>query len=103
MSKTINHEISPQNGVCLLQRKYLGSGRFYQRGLFKGVEIADLFVSFTAPDLSLRVDKIISIKDSNANNLSKEQKKDAYTEVELVYDGFKNEETFTVRPNNFGN
>ena len=103
MSKTINHERSPQNGVCLLQRMYLGSGRFYQRGLFKGVEVDDLFKSFTAPNLTLRVDKIISINNSTANNLSEDQKKNAYVEIELMYDGFKNEETFTVRPNNFGN
>lgn len=103
MSKTIYHKRDAVNNVHLLQRKYLGKGRFYQRGIFQGMEIGDVFLSFTVT-VELVVDKIISISDSKSDQLTEEQKKDAYIECELYYPNFVNEEQFLpIRPNNFGN
>lgn len=102
MSKTIQHLRDGSNNVHLLQRKYIGNGRFYQRGIIKGVEVGDKFESFTCLQI-LVVDKIISVSDSKSSELSEEDKKDAHVEIELTFPGFINEEMFINRPNNFGN
>lgn len=62
MSKMLNHvradEKGNLNGINILERRYLGKGRFYQRGHFKDIQEGDHFYSWTQPKLDyLVVDK----------------------------------------------
>ena len=102
MSKIINHNFNGSNGIHLLQRKYLGKGRYYQRCLAKGAQVGDTFKSHTS-QYELVIDKIISVSDSKAQLLDDEQQKDALIEMELIHPYFTSETEFVNKPCNFGN
>jgi hypothetical protein len=73
---------SSQN--LLYQRRYLGKGRYYQKGICRGIQEGDEFISFTSPGSPpLVVDKIISRCDSKGKFRNPEHSKEALYEAEL--------------------
>jgi hypothetical protein len=66
----------------LYARRYIGEGRYYQRGLCKGISVGDEFSSYIGGVLI--VDKIISVADSNGKFKNPEDGKNALYEAELV-------------------
>ena len=50
--------------VFLYERKYLGEGKYMQRGIAKGIAPGDEWTSFTEPKLTMIVDEITSVADS---------------------------------------
>ena len=106
MEKIIYHTRDFKNGVHMLQRKYLGNGKFYIRGLFKGVQVGDTICSHTSLRCDLTVSEIISVSDSMANgdDITDEYRTNALVEFYAVYEKFVDEEQFLqIRPQNFGN
>jgi hypothetical protein len=83
-----NHLRSGENQNHLYMRRYLGSGRYYQRGVCKGLGVGDVFASQTHPGRNLIVDKLLSVKDSNGSFEHSEETKGALYEAELVDKSF---------------
>lgn len=90
------HSFKAENNVHTYERKYLGEGRYFQRGLCAGIEVGDDFVCFLAPRVSLRVDKIISKSDSKGKFENAEDASLSLYEAELVDDSFKPGMAYTV-------
>jgi hypothetical protein len=78
------HLLNGSNQNFLYQRRYLGKGRYYQKGICKGIQEGDEFITFTSPNSSpLIVDKIISRCDSKGKFRNPEHSKEALYEAEL--------------------
>ena len=86
---TQQHQFSGSNGNHLYERKYLGDGRYFQRGLCKGISVGDNFKCFTEPKALLKVDKVISIKNSKGVFKNKKDAEKSLYEAELVDYAYK--------------
>lgn len=81
---TQHHSFNGSNGNHLYERKYLGDGRYFQRGICKGISAGDDFTCFTEPKATLKVDKVISIKNSKGVFKNPKDAEKSLYEVELV-------------------
>jgi hypothetical protein len=86
---TQHHSFIGSNGNHLYERKYLGEGKYYQRGICKGISEGDEFTCFTAPKTTLIVDKVISIKNSKGTFKKKEDAENSLYEAELTDNAFE--------------
>lgn len=77
-----------KNSNHLYGRKHLGEGRYYQRGICKGIAVGDEFVSYLAPTAVLKVDKLLTVRDAKGVFRNPDGAKDAYYEAELVDETF---------------
>lgn len=69
--------------VFLYSRKYLGEGKYFQRGIAKGIQNGDTFISFTSPMTVLVCSSVIT-KDSNGRFRNPEDAKDSLFEGEFI-------------------
>ena len=90
---------STKDGIDILQRKYLGNGRYYLRGRIQGVCVGDVLIdrSFIST-----VDVILSVQDSKANLRTDEENKLALVEIEVVDSSFRNEHDYVIQ-HSYGN
>jgi hypothetical protein len=56
--------VQTSNEVFLYERKYLGDGKYMQRGIAKGIAPGDEWTSFTDPKMTMIVESITSVADS---------------------------------------
>ena len=68
----------------LYQRTHLGGGRYFQRGLCKGISVGDDFHSNTEPQRILKVEEIVKRENSKGVFKIKEDAEMAYYEATLV-------------------
>ena len=83
------HTHQNNEGIFLYCRKYLGGGKYYQRGVFPGMNEGDEFKSFTAINNILKVDKIVKVSKSKATG------EETLIECELSDPGFTDEKNYT--------
>ena len=76
------HMVDGSNEIHIYKRKYIGGGRYYVRGICKGIKEGDTMVDRW--NYVFNVDKIISIKDSKGVFENPDNAKDALFEVEMV-------------------
>ena len=82
------HLQNGKNGINLYGRKYLGEGKYFQRGLCKDIKIGDEWTCSTEPNKVIKVDKIIKIRDAKGIFKNPNDAKNAYFEAEFIDESF---------------
>lgn len=92
------HEHTYQGGNSnhIYERKYLGSGRYFQRGICKGIQEGDHFKCFLSPLSTLVVDKLLKTSDSNGTFNSDGAGENALYEAELVDPSFQENTRYII-------
>jgi len=67
----------------LYSRKYLGEGKYLQKGIAKGIQNGDTFISFTSP-LTVLTAIDVRTKDSKGKFRNPEDAKDSLFEGEFL-------------------
>ena len=78
------HSFTGDTKVHVLQRDYLGEGRYFQRGLCKGLKEGDYHMSWLDRNYKLKVDKILVQRDAKGRHEDPSDAIGAYYEAELV-------------------
>jgi len=85
----MEHQHLQKNKVSLYERSYLGDGRYFQRGLCKGIKDGDTFTCFTEPKRVIKLDKLIKTRDARGEFGNSEDAKNAYFEAEFIDESFE--------------
>lgn len=83
------------NGVHLYERKYLGNGRYFQRGIAKNIAVGDYFMS-NLDNRNLLVEKVLKLTDSKGVFKNPEDGKNSYYEAEMLDENFTSEKDYEL-------
>lgn len=82
------HLSSASNQINIYERRYLGDGKYFQRGSCKGIAVGDDFVTYTNSAVTLTVVRIDRIYDAKGVFNNPEDAKDAIYEAEMIDNQF---------------
>ena len=90
------HEHSHKNFKnMLLERKHLGKGVYFQRGICKGIQVGDFFVSTTAAQMKFKVAEISILRDAKGVFENKKDSEMSYYEAKIVDESFSENIPYT--------
>jgi hypothetical protein len=80
------HLADGSNNVHILKRKYIGEGKYFQRGICQNISTGDDFIDRW--NKQLKVDKILVQRDSKGIFNNPEDAVNAFYEAEMVDESF---------------
>jgi len=95
-----SHMGNGANFVQIYERRYLGQGRYYQRGHCQNISVGDDFESFTTKGVTLKVDKIMEVYDAKGLFKDESNRVKAIYEAEMVDPYYKEGNGFVYNPLN---